>query len=1021
MPLDRSLEISEAQNARDPWDLTPESDEGPSFLDVAGAAVRQGNEIGAYFSSDVQRLSEAEFDVVEEGFNPYDTERAKKIPEGFEDRFLEVTNQKQFDATKLDIDQEIEDRRNLDAAGWSGFGAELVAGVASPTSLLPGGAAIKGVRAGYSAAKSAVSVGIAAGAGAAAQELGLYRFQQTRTGEEVAVAVGGSVILGGVLGAAGAKLLTRAEFNKVSDQLEADLIEDTLSPAELAPELMRREQSAGAAAVRQSDPEDLKVGGPKVARMAAAATAAVKLHPGMEILHSPSDVTKRVGQKLFQNQVATVGQLEGRASGNAVESFVVQYEARQANFVRRLEENFSEARKAGFNEKYDTFKERVGMAARRGDVDPGGNEFISKSARDLRETVLDPAKKEAIRVGLLPEELAVDTAVSYLHRVWNTDKIIARAPEFKELLRDYFGNEVALAKAAGKADEFVTEADMKSYVNEIVDSVFNNITGRARTEMPDWIVPAERGPLKARTLKISDEIVEQFLESDVERVSEVYTRRIAPDIELTRAFGSPDMEEAFDDINADYERLIEAANTDAERAKLNDSQKRDVKILTDFRNMLRNNYRVEETTSDFGLLTRVALFWNYVRLLGGQAISSLPEAAAVLTKQGMSNFMTDAMPALTSNVRAARISRQDAKDFVTILETVFSARMSALADIGNPYASGRVADRLMDNIANQFFRFTGINWLNANLKQAVAVQTMNRLAKNLSDAAVEVPGRFGDAGYQMDYSKLSKHWRSFMGKLEISEDIGARAFQQINKHGAQENGIWGLNLGRWDDLDAKREIIAAITKESDQTVVTPRVADRPLWTRSNWGKVMMQFKGHALAAHGNVMISRLQGPQRHFAEFMVMATTLGMMVSYFKYLERGDTEGANRLLDNPGLLISEGVDRTGFIPVLMEASNTLEGLGSPFGIKNLAQALAGDEDRDANVSRFAGRNVASLLAGPTAGVIQDLALIASESASGEISKSGANAVLRQIPGGTLPGLRTVLQEEVKPALLNAVE
>jgi len=671
--------------------------------------------------------------------------------------------------------------------------------------------------------------------------------------------------------------------------------------------------------------------------------------------------------------------------------------------------------------KYEAFKERVGMAARRGDVDPGGNEFITRSARDLRQTVLDPAKKEAIRVGLLPEDLAVDTAVSYLHRVWDTDKIIARAPEFKELLRDYFGNEVALAKAAGKADEFVTEADMESYVNEIVDSVFNNITGRARTEMPDWIVPAERGPLKARTLKISDEIVEPFLESDVERVSEVYTRRIAPDIELTRAFGSPDMKEAFDEINADYDRLIGAAQSDAERAKLDKRQKRDVKILTDFRNMLRNNYRVEETTGDFGLLTRVALFWNYVRLLGGQAISSLPEAAAVLTKQGMSNFMADAMPALTSNLKAARVSRQDAKDFVTILETVYSARMAALADIGNPYASGRVADRLMDNIANQFSRYTGINWLNANLKQAVAVQTMNRLAKNLAEAAVEVPGRFGDAGYQMDYSKLSKHWRGFMGKLEISEDIGARAFHQIKKHGTQENGIWGLNLGKWDDLDAKREIIAAITKEADQAVVTPRVADRPLWSRSNWGKVMMQFKGHALAAHGNVMISRLQGPQRHFAEFMVMATTLGMMVSYFKYLERGDVEGANRLLANPGLMIAEGVDRAGFIPVIMEVSNTAEGLGSPFGVKNLAQALAGDEDRDANVSRFAGRNVASLLAGPTAGVIQDIAQIASESARGEITKSGASAIMRQVPGGTLPGIRSYLQKEIKPTLQDAVE
>ena len=1021
MPLDRSISIADTQSARDPWDLTPDQEKGPSLLNVLASGARQGNEIVAHLSSNEHALSEAEYDEVQEGFNPFDAERTKRIPKGFEEDFVDVTNAKQFEARVADIEREVEDRRNLDASGWTGFGVEIAASVVSPTTLLPGGAAVKGVRAGYSALKTAASVGAAAGVASAVQEGALYRIQQTKTEEEVALAVGGSVLLGGLIGAAGAKLLSRAEFKELSGRLEGELIEDTLSPADLAPELMRQGQSAGAAAVKQADPEDLKIGGPKVARVAAAATAAIKLHPGLEILHSPSDVTKGIGLRMFQNQVATTGQLEGRASGNAVESFVIQYEVRQANFVKRLEETYSQARKAGFPEKYDAFKERVAMAARRGDIDPGGNEYVSRAARDLRSTVFDPAKKEAIRVGLLPEDVVVDTAISYLHRVWNVDKIIARSPEFKAIIRDHISNEVALAKAAGKADEFVTEADMKSYVEEIVGSVFDNITGRARTDLPDWIVPTKRGPLKARTLRIADEVAEPFLENDVERVSEVYTRRIAPDIELTRAFGSPDMKEAFDEINADYERLISEAKTDVERTKLSNSQKRDLKILTDFRNMLRNNYRVEETTSDFGLLTRVALFWNYIRLLGGQAISSLPEAAAVLTKQGMSNFMADAMPALTSNLKAARVSRQDAKDFVTILETVFSARMAALADIGNPYASGRVADRLMDNISNQFSRFTGINWLNANLKQAVAVQTMNRIAKNLAAAATEVPGKFGDVGYQMNYGKLSKHWRGFMGKLEISEDIGARAFRQIQKHGVQENGIWGLNLGKWDDLDARREIIAAITKEADQTVVTPRIADRPLWSRSNWGKVMMQFKGHALAAHGNVMISRLQGPQRHFAEFMVMATTLGMMVSYFKYLERGDHEGANRLLDNPGLMIAEGVDRAGFIPVLMEGSNTLEGLGSPFGIKNLAQALAGDEDRDANVSRFAGRNVASLLAGPTAGVIQDMAQIASESARGEISKSGANALMRQIPAGTLPGVRTYLQTEVKPALQDVVD
>lgn len=146
-----------------------------------------------------------------------------------------------------------------------------------------------------------------------------------------------------------------------------------------------------------------------------------------------------------------------------------------------------------------------------------------------------------------------------------------------------------------------------------------------------------------------------------------------------------------------------------------------------------------------------------------------------------------------------------------------------------------------------------------------------------------------------------------------------------------------------------------------------------------------------------------------------------MMVSYLKLIERGDFEAADRLTENPGLWIADGFDRTGIATVLMDVSNTAEKIGAPFGVKSAAQAIAGDEDRGADVSRYASRNVYGAVLGPSAGLLKDLAIIASQIANGEMDSEGARAAVRQVPGGTLPIARTVLQTIAKPALEDAIK
>ncbi|WP_281932366.1 hypothetical protein [Roseibium album] len=1023
MPFDKTTPVPGGGQVYTPWDLNlkdGERAEAPGVFEAAGASFGTENEIRSYFVSTVRDVAVDEFRRIEPDYNPFQNGDL----EGYEDhtdRFLEAFNPTAVEAIKADIDREKEDRKTVEAAGWVGVATDVIASVASPTLLIPGGAFVRAGTAGYAVGRSALSIGIAAGTGAAVQEAGLQVTQQTRELSESAYVIGGSVVLGGLLGAGGAQLFSRQEFKAISKALEDDMIDDTLSPMELGDAVMQRAQAAGAAVVDEINPEDFGVAGPKLAKNLAKATAAVKLNPGLEVLHSPSTEVRSTFLRMAENTIQTEGEAAGRTLGPAAETVVKQYHARQARFARSLQDIYATGRKSGMNLSRDEFKARVAKAARRGDVDTAGDEYITKAAQVLRKEVLEPAKLEAIRVGLLPEGVKVNTATSYLFRVWNVKKIIAEAPAFRQVVRKYLMEEIQRAIAEGKGVDFISRADMEDYADTVTKSIYNNITGVGRGDVPDWIVPAKSGPLKERVFNIRDELVEEFLENDVERISEVFTRKIAPDIELTRTFGSADMADQFQRILDDYDKLIDAVDTSEMRTKLSIRRDRDIKILKAFRDQLRHNYRVDESISEFGQFTRATLAWNYVRLLGGQTISSFADAGGVLTKRGVSGFMQDGLPTLTSKLKSARIARQDARDFVTILETVHAARSASLADLGNPYASGSVADRFMDNITTKFSRLTGINWWNATMKEAVAIQTMNRVAKNIMLASKEIVGKHGQGPIVVNYSKLTKWQRGFMGGMGISDDMAARARTQIVRYGEQENGVWGLNLGAWDDPDAQRIIVAAIQKEVDGTVITPGIADRPLWARSNLGKLIMNFKTHALASHQRVTIARLQGSPRHLAEFMVASTSLGMMIAYLKYIEKGDLEGAERMADNPGLLIAEGIDRAGFIPVLMETSNVVEKLGAPFGIKTGLQAIAGDEDRGADVSRYMTRGKFGTVGGPWIGLFEDLVTVASEASRGDFSKRGVNAMAGLAPGGTLPGVRAGMQQGIKPTLQDVVD
>ncbi|WP_024337979.1 hypothetical protein [Bradyrhizobium japonicum] len=399
-----------------------------------GAAFRRNNEVAALAASNSYWID----NQAEPGFNPWDKIKGTADEVNFE-ALSEARNQRKFDAIRADIARETEDRKLLDSQPWwMGLVTEGAAGVLSPTSLIPGGSFVKGAKGGIALAKAGAVVGGANAVSAIIQEGALQSIEQTRTAAESATAIGSSLFLGGLLGVGGQALLSKGEWQRAVAALDQELQAPARAPSVTPEALLEAANSnaplraAGAAANTAAPIEENTIAG-GAARMTAAATA--QMNPLLRALHSPSAAYREIMLDTVENPLYLTKNFEGVASAPAVETLMKEYNGGLAKALQATNDAYLEHRKAGGQLARDEFREAVGKAMRRGDTD--ADPVVARVAQEYRANVFEPLKEQAIKAGLLPPDVSVDTAQSYFTRMWNSRKISADEQGFKGMVQDW--------------------------------------------------------------------------------------------------------------------------------------------------------------------------------------------------------------------------------------------------------------------------------------------------------------------------------------------------------------------------------------------------------------------------------------------------------------------------------------------------------------------------------------------------------------------------------------------------------
>lgn len=569
--------------------------------------------------------------------------------------------------------------------------------------------------------------------------------------------------------------------------------------------------------------------------------------------------------------------------------------------------------------------------------------------------------------------------------------------------------EPMVPKIRQELPDFVSAADRQDYVNQIADDIFNTLTGRARQGALTYdLTIAARGPLKERTFNIPDELVEDFLENDIELIARRYARVMSADVELTRKFGKATMEDQIAEVTADYQKLRDevmasdkaAGAKEKEMRRLADRERRDINDIAGIRDVLRGQYKIDQQNSNFARIVNTAMAFNYVRAMGGVLASSLTDVVRPAMTNGLGRYMREGIAPLLTNLKAVKLAKEDAKTLGAVTEQVLMSRIATMAELADPYQMRSPFERMLNNATTTFSKMTLLPWWNDVQKTIASVLVQNRLVRNAMG----------------DFDALPAKEKAYMGLVGIDRFMAERIGRMFDQFGQVEGTVHVPNVERWTDEGAVRAFAAALNKDVDSTIITKGAGDVPLFMQTPAGRALGQFKSFALASNQRALMRGLQeGPGSALTGFIGMSA-LGMMVYWLK-----QTEAGRDVSDNPGTWIMEGVDRAGLLAIGMEVNNVFERLGGP-GLYHFSAKMFPNRSQKQPASRFATRGTVDALMGPTIGLAKDVTDIAGIGARAlrdrelDLTAGDVGTMRRLTPFASLPYWRWLIDGALVPEL-----
>ena len=621
------------------------------------------------------------------------------------------------------------------------------------------------------------------------------------------------------------------------------------------------------------------------------------------------------------------------------------------------------------------FNERIGRAMRNGDKDQitdSMSPYVNAAAKNFRN-VLNLVKDNATTVGLFTKEL--DKKIAKWKKI-GTPETLAKAQRAEAERANIMTNGVNVTTAKSYFPRMFNIPYMKTIEGynqwiaivgreigtDAAEKTYHRIVNRGDFGIDDFVDKfldefAAAGSSQSRLLAVQDNLLDDFLESNAEFVIRDHVRRMGVDIELTRKFGDVGMTDTL----AKLEKQITDPTLKATALK-------DLKALRD---ISRGTFaRPDDANSLLNQGMGFFKTWNVLTMMGGAAVSSIPDIARIVMTEGMNNFVGTSMRLFHSQARQAisQMNRQMINESGEALDMLLSLRALQMADVGSTFGRTSRLEKSMQDMTGPYFLLNGLNVWNTMMKEWAGLVISQRMLRSM----------------RLDWQKLPKIDKDRLLANGIDGPMAGRINAMMQQHRTYRDGFSFPNIENWTDLGAARTFNNALNQQINRTIVTPGIGDRALWTQKPFGSVVTQFKSFGQGSTQRVLISGLQERNAYFMQGAILMASMGMLVNEFKRYQHGI-----KYERTWGQVLWEGIERAGLPAVFSDFNHVLETISNNHVSMD---AMVGGKPMNYDYRRYMGEFM-----GPTGSTVANLLNITQKALDNDYGDSFTKSLRRITP------------------------
>ena len=503
---------------------------------------------------------------------------------------------------------------------------------------------------------------------------------------------------------------------------------------------------------------------------------------------------------------------------------------------------------------------------------------------------------------------------------------------------------------------FREPAEIKAAVQDTIDNIQHAVRGTAD------VGTGVRNPksAKARALDVSDNAARPWISDDFEGTIKAYMRTMVPHIEMHRQFGSVTLEKEIQEISDAYRvKMAAAGSNDAAKAKLVAQRESDITDLALMRD--RTLGQAGPRNNEAGAVIRaaqIARSVNYVRSLGAQLFSAIPDLGRVVARYGMTGTVQrTAQFALSSELR--NMAKTDMQRMGTALDVLLHTREHSLEGTGGLDLSNKL-NKVAQNATASFTKWSMIAHWDASIRLISAQLEQDAMARLVK----------GDNVSAFEKAKLAAHG--------IGDDDLAAIREQWNTHGSNEGGLNRARTELWTDKDAAQKVEQAVQRAASTNAFFIGKGDVPGFADTQMGKFLFQFKGFVMGSVERLVLPLAQGLAHgdvKAANGLAMMLSLGGLRYYLKERAAGRQPDMSPASLGPEMLQASGV--LAFLPDLYDPLAALVHLP--------------------RFSKFKDHGWQETAFGPTAGMLPILGKLVEDATGGKFTAQDMHKVRQLLP------------------------